>query len=301
VPTSTRCAAACSRARRILIETLTRIQEMREIAERWRREKRRIAFVPTMGYLHDGHQRLLKEGRRRGERLVLSVFVNPTQFGPNEDLERYPRDLARDAAIAESAGTDVLFAPTAAGMYPSGAPATRVAVAGLTETLCGRSRPGHFDGVTTVVAKLLHIVKPHVALFGEKDFQQLVVVRRMVRDLDLDVEIAGIETVREPDGLAMSSRNVYLDPSDREAALSLSRGIARAREAVAAGERRAAKIVEVVRQGIEAHPQNEIDYVAVVDPETLADVEEIQNEARLVLAVRVRGTRLIDNGALGIS
>jgi pantoate--beta-alanine ligase len=185
-------------------------------------------------------------------------------------------------------------------MYPSGAPTTRVAVAGLTQTLCGRARPGHFDGVTTVVAKLLHIVKPHVALFGEKDFQQLVVVRRMVQDLDLDVdvEIAGIETVREPDGLAMSSRNVYLDPSDREGALSLSRGIAWAREAVAAGERRAAKIAEVVRRSIEAHPQNEIDYVTIVDPETLADVEEIRGEARLVLAVRVRGTRLIDNGAL---
>ena len=271
---------------------------MRELAERWRRERRRIAFVPTMGYLHDGHRRLLEEGRRRGERLVLSVFVNPTQFGPNEDFERYPRDLARDAALAETAGTDVLFAPTGAEMYPSGALATRVAVAGLTQTLCGRARPRHFDGVTTVVAKLLHIVKPHVALFGEKDFQQLVVVRRMVQDLDLDVEIAGIETVREPDGLAMSSRNVYLDPSDREAALSLSRGIARAREAVAAGERHAEKVAEVVRRSIEAHPQNEIDYVTIVDPETLADVEEIRGEARLVLAVRVRGTRLIDNGAL---
>ncbi len=290
-----------SQARSTAIKTVTRIDEMRALAEGWRREGLRIAFVPTMGYLHDGHRRLLEEGRRRGDRLVLSVFVNPTQFGPGEDFDRYPRDLARDSAIAEEAGADVLFAPRAEEMYPVGKPLTRVAVAGLTERLCGKSRPGHFDGVTTVVAKLFHIVKPHVALFGEKDFQQLAVVRRMAADLDLELEIAGVETVREPDGLAMSSRNVHLTPEDREAALSLSRGIARAREAVAAGERSAERILSLVRATIAAHPQNEIDYVELVDPETLEAVTALGAEARLVMAARVRGTRLIDNAPLRAS
>jgi pantoate--beta-alanine ligase len=271
---------------------------MRTLTEMWRREEESVAFVPTMGYLHEGHRQLLKAGRRLGSRLVLSVFVNPTQFGAGEDFDQYPRDLSRDAAIAEEEGTDVLFAPEDREMYPEGPPATRVAVRGLTERLCGKSRPGHFDGVTTVVTKLFQIVKPHVAVFGEKDFQQLVVVRRMVRDLDLDVEVVGLETVREPDGLAMSSRNVYLDAADREAALSLSRGLAAAREAVAAGERSAASIAGRVKEIIGAFPQNEIDYVAVVDPETLEDVTEIGVPARLLMAVRVRGTRLIDNGAL---
>ncbi len=271
---------------------------MQAISGAWRREGRRIAFVPTMGYLHDGHRTLLEEGRRRGDRLVLSVFVNPAQFGPGEDFERYPRDLARDGSIAEAAGTDVLFAPTVAEVYPAGRPITRVTVAGLTERLCGKSRPGHFDGVTTVVAKLFQIVGPHVALFGEKDFQQLVVVRRMARNLDLNVEVAGVETVREPDGLAMSSRNVYLAPEDREAALSLSRGIGLARRAVAAGELRAEKIVGMVRHTIAAHEQNTIDYVELVDPETLEAVGDLRVEARLVIAARVRGTRLIDNAAL---
>jgi len=271
---------------------------MQALSGEWRREGLRIAFVPTMGSLHEGHRRLLEEGRRRGDRLVLSVFVNPTQFGPGEDFERYPRDLARDGAIAEGAGTDVLFAPAAEEVYPSGRPLTRVTVAGLTDRLCGKSRPGHFDGVTTVVAKLFNIVKPHVALFGEKDYQQLVAVRRMARDLDFDLEVTGVETVREPDGLAMSSRNVYLAPEDREAALSLSRGVARAREAAAAGERSAEKIIEIVREVIAAHPQNAIDYVELVNPETLEGVTVLRAEARLMLAVRVRGTRLIDNAAL---
>jgi len=271
---------------------------MQAISGAWRTEGHRIAFVPTMGYLHDGHRALLDEGRRRGERLVLSVFVNPAQFGPGEDFERYPRDLVHDGAIAEAAGTDVLFAPTVAEMYPAGRAVTRVTVGGLTERLCGKSRSGHFDGVTTVVAKLFHIVRPHVALFGEKDFQQLVVVRRMARDLELDVEVAGVETVREPDGLAMSSRNVYLAPEDREAALSLSRGITRARRAVAAGERSAEKILGMVRDTIAAHGQNTIDYVELVDPETLEAVNELRGQARLVIAARVRGTRLIDNAAL---
>ncbi len=264
----------------------------------WRGEGRRIAFVPTMGSLHAGHGRLLEAGRRMGDRLVLSVFVNPTQFGAGEDFEGYPRDLARDGAMAEIAGTDVLFAPTAVEMYPAGRPLTTVSVAGLTEHYCGASRPGHFDGVTTVVAKLFHIVKPHVAIFGEKDYQQLQVVRRMTHDLGLDVEVAGVETVREADGIAMSSRNVYLKARDREAALSLSRGLRRARALVASGERSAAAVTGEVRRIINAFPQNRIDYVAVVDPETLEEMAAVHGPARLLLAVRVGDTRLIDNGPL---
>jgi len=274
---------------------VTRVSEMQALAEAWRAEGRKIAFVPTMGYLHEGHRRLLEAGRRRGDRLVLSVFVNPTQFGPGEDFERYPRDMARDRSLAASAGTDVLFAPSALEMYPSGKPATTVRVAGLTGRFCGASRPGHFDGVATVVAKLFQAVKPHLAFFGEKDFQQLQVIRRMVRDLDLGVEIVGVETVREPDGLAMSSRNVYIAPADREAALSLSRALGWARQMAAAGERSASAITEAVREIIEVYPQNEIDYVAVADPETLEEVTDLRNGARLLMAVRVRGTRLIDN------
>lgn len=271
---------------------------MQARADLWRREGRRIAFVPTMGSLHAGHRRLLEAGRRMGDRLVLSVFVNPTQFGAGEDFEAYPRDLTRDGAMAEAAGTDVLFAPTAAGMYPTGRPLTTVSVAGLTEHYCGALRPGHFDGVTTVVAKLFHIVRPQVAIFGEKDYQQLQVVRRMTHDLDLDVEVAGVETVRESDGLAMSSRNVYLEARDREAALSLSRGLHRAQALVASGERSAAAVTGEVGRIILTFPQNRIDYVAVVDPETLEEMAVIHGPARLLLAVRVRDTRLIDNGPL---
>ncbi len=271
---------------------------MQALAEAWRREGQCIAFVPTMGYLHEGHRRMLEIGRQRGDRLVLSVFVNPTQFGPGEDFERYPRDLARDRTMAQEAGTDVIFVPSALEMYPAGRPATTVRVSGLTERFCGASRPGHFDGVTTVVAKLFQAVKPHLAFFGEKDFQQLQVIRRMTRDLNLDVEIVGVGTVREADGLAMSSRNVYLGPADREAALSLSRALERARRMTAAGERSAAAIVAAAQEIIGAHPQNEVEYIAVADPDTLEEVEEIRREARLLLAVRVRGTRLIDNAKI---
>jgi pantoate--beta-alanine ligase len=273
---------------------------MRAAARVWRREGLRIAFVPTMGYLHAGHRRLLEEGRARGDRLVLSVFVNPTQFGPGEDFERYPRDLARDAGLAEAAGADVLFAPTVAEMYPDGESATRVSVPGLAGKLCGRSRPGHFDGVATVVAKLFHVVTPDVALFGEKDYQQLTLIRRMVRDLGFDIEIAGVETVRETDGLAMSSRNVYLAAEDRDAARSLSRGIAAARELASSGERSAATIAARVRQVISVHPQNAIDYVEIVDPDTLDPVSVLEESARLILAVRVGGTRLIDNARIEV-
>ena len=214
------------------METITDVIEMQERCLAHRKEGRRLAFVPTMGYLHEGHLSLLRAGRERGDILVLSIFVNPTQFGVNEDLDAYPRDLERDSDLARSAGVDLLFTPSAASMYPAGY-ATYVDVGGLTETLCGASRPGHFRGVTTVVTKLFSIVQPHLALFGQKDFQQLAVIRRMTLDLNLPVEIVGMPIVREPDGLAMSSRNVYLSQEEHRQALALSRALATARRLAA--------------------------------------------------------------------
>ncbi len=259
---------------------------------------KRIAFVPTMGWLHEGHLSLLREGRRRGDVLVLSIFVNPTQFGENEDFDSYPRDLDRDAALAESVGVDLIFAPEAQDMYPRGY-RTFVDVTGpMTEVLCGASRPGHFRGVTTVVTKLFTIVQPHVALFGQKDFQQLAVIRRMTADLNLPVEIVGMPIVREADGLAMSSRNVYLSDGQRRQALSLYRSLQTARELAAAGERDPGKIIEKVRSLIEAEPEARIDYVKICDQDSLQDVADIDEKAVLLLAVFVGQTRLIDNGHL---
>lgn len=273
------------------------IKRMQKICLDLRREGRRIAFVPTMGYLHQGHLSLLAEGRQRGDILVLSIFVNPTQFGPNEDLESYPRDPERDAALAREAGVDLLFSPTPTSIYPAGY-ATYVEVEGLTATLCGARRPGHFRGVTTVVAKLFNIVSPHVALFGAKDFQQLAVIRRMTEDLNLPVEIVGMPIVREGDGLALSSRNVYLSPSQREQALALSRGLARARELAGAGEGCAERILEEVRALIEAQPEARVDYLQICHRATLRDQERVDADSVLLMAVFVGTTRLIDNGSL---
>ena len=273
------------------------IKRMQKICLDLRREGRRIAFVPTMGYLHQGHLSLLAEGRQRGDILVLSIFVNPTQFGPNEDLESYPRDPERDAALAREAGVDLLFSPAPTSIYPAGY-ATYVDVEGLTATLCGARRPGHFRGVTTVVTKLFNIVAPHVALFGAKDFQQLAVIRRMTEDLNLPVEIVGMPIVREGDGLALSSRNVYLSPSQREQALSLSRGLARARELAGAGERCAERILEEVRALIEAQPEARVDYLQICHRATPRDQERVDADSVLLMAVFVGTTRLIDNGSL---
>ena len=257
----------------------------------------RIAFVPTMGFLHDGHASLLREGRRRGDVLALSIFVNPTQFGPNEDLARYPRDLERDLEIARSAGVDLVWTPTPEQVYPPGY-ATYVDVEGLTDVLCGASRPGHFRGVTTVVCKLFNVVQPTVALFGEKDFQQLAVIRRMTADLNLPVEIVGLPIVREADGLAMSSRNVYLSGDERRQALALSQGLALARQLVAGGERDGAAIVAAVSALIEAGPDARIDYVRICHRETLRVQACVDADSVLLLAAFVGKTRLIDNGPL---
>ena len=272
-------------------------REMQELADAARRVGERIAFVPTMGYLHEGHLSLMHEGRRRGTMLVASIFVNPTQFGPNEDLSRYPRDMPRDCEMMRTVPVDVLFNPEPADMYPAAAQ-TWVEVTGLTRGLCGPLRPGHFRGVATVVAKLFNIVKPHLALFGEKDYQQLRTIQQMVRDLNMDIEIVPMPTVREPDGLAMSSRNAYLSPADRKTALSISRALAASRTALATGARAAADLARAARTVLENEPGVEIEYVEAVDAESLDPVGAVERPIVVAIAARVGKVRLIDNMVL---
>ena len=282
------------------MEVLSTVGTMQERADSARAAGKTIAFVPTMGYLHPGHLSLVEEGRKRGKVLVVSIFVNPLQFGPSEDLERYPRDLERDSALCEEAGTDIIFFPDAGEMYPPGFQ-TSVEVEKVSQGLCGEFRPGHFRGVATVVLKLFNIVKPHVAIFGQKDYQQLLVIRRMVKDLNLGIEILGMPTYREEDGLAMSSRNTYLRPEEREAALSLSRSLELARELVKAGERNPRKIENEVKKSIGKEHLVSIEYVTVCDREDLSGIEKIEDTALLALAARVGKTRLIDNTILEIN
>jgi pantoate--beta-alanine ligase len=278
---------------------IEKVAEMQQQAEAWRREGKRIALVPTMGYLHEGHLTLMREARKHGDEIVASIFVNPTQFGPGEDFERYPRDMEQDVLLAGEVGVTAIFAPPVREMYPERYQ-TFVEVTEVTRPLCGRSRPVHFRGVTTVVAKLFHIVKPHAAVFGEKDFQQLTVIRRMVRDLNMDVEIVGHPIVRESDGLAMSSRNVYLTAAQREAALSLSRALREAEQLAQGGERQGPVILGKVKERIDTDGELRIDYVQLCDPETLEDVSEIRGPTLLALAVFVGSTRLIDNRVLKV-
>jgi len=271
---------------------------MRAKAEDLRRDGRRIVVVPTMGALHDGHVALLRAARGKADVVILTIFVNPTQFGPQEDLSRYPRDEAGDVAKARAAGIDLAFCPDAAAMYPPGSQ-TFVEVRALQQPLCGASRPGHFAGVATVVTKLFHLTQPHVAVFGEKDYQQLAIIRRMVRDLDLGIEIASVPIVREADGLALSSRNAYLSPAQRRSALSLSAGLAAAQAAFAAGERRAAALVAAARAPIAAAPDTRIDYVELRDADELTPLDEVAaRPAVLAIAAFVGTTRLIDNRVL---
>jgi pantoate--beta-alanine ligase len=274
--------------------------DMQGRARQWRSHGLKVVLVPTMGFFHQGHVSLMEYGKTIGERLVVSLFVNPAQFGPQEDLGRYPRDLDRDVRRARDAGVDCLYTPEAGGMFPPGYQ-TYVEVESLSQGLCGASRPGHFKGVATVVLKLLNQVAPQAAVFGEKDYQQLMVIRRMAADLNLDTEIIGRPIVREPDGLAMSSRNTYLNPEDRASALCLYRALLAARELVASGARSRQDILAAVGQIINAAPGAGIDYVALVDPTTLREVEAIQDEARLLLAVWINNTRLIDNTLLSES
>jgi pantoate--beta-alanine ligase len=273
------------------VEVIRSPVEMAAWSHAARRRGDRIAFVPTMGALHEGHVTLLREARLRGDRLALSIFVNPTQFGPNEDLARYPRDLPGDLRKAASAGTDVAFVPEASDMYPPGAQ-TFVEVRELAKGLDGVFRPGHFAGVATVVAKLFNIVAPDVAVFGEKDFQQLAIVRRMVADLSMPIEILGVATVREPDGLAMSSRNAYLSPAERVRALSLSRALFGARDRAAAGLRDAALLLQEARDALDV---DRLDYLELCDAATLVPIVAVDRPAVLLVAGFIGRTRLIDN------
>ncbi|HUU30551.1 MAG TPA: pantoate--beta-alanine ligase [Phycisphaerae bacterium] len=277
-----------------MTERVERIEEVRRRVGEARRKGLRIGLVPTMGALHEGHASLLGRARAETGLVVVSLFVNPTQFGPGEDFREYPRPREKDLEVCRREGADLVFTPTAAEMYPAGL-ATTVRVAGMSEKMCGAFRPGHFDGVCTVVAKLLGIVQPDAAYFGEKDAQQLAIVRRMAADLNLPVEIHGCPLVREADGLALSSRNAYLSQAERRQALEISRALAEARRAILAGERDAARIGDGVRRRLAGAEGIGLDYVAVVDPDTLEDLERIGEKALVAAAARVGKTRLIDN------
>jgi pantoate--beta-alanine ligase len=276
------------------MKTIKTINEMKKFSSRARRAGKTIAFVPTMGFFHEGHLSLMREGRRRGNLLIVSLFVNPTQFGPHEDFKNYPRDFERDSNMAGEVGTDVLFAPEASEMYPPDHQ-TIVRVEKVTQNLCGRSRPTHFQGVTTVVLMLFEIMMPHVAIFGEKDYQQLVTVQQMVRDLHLSVEVMGMPTVREADGLAMSSRNTYLLPKEREAALSLYRSLQKAKELLQKGERKADRILQEMKEILQSEPLVRIDYAQICDARTLQDVDRVEGDVVVALAAYLGKTRLIDN------
>lgn len=271
--------------------------KMQQVAEALRLSGKTLALVPTMGFFHEGHLELMRVAKKHAAVVMISLFVNPTQFGPNEDLSTYPRDLEGDLSKAAEVGVDLAFVPSVEEMYPGGFQ-TKVSVEKVTKHLCGISRPSHFDGVTTVVAKLFHITKPHVAVFGQKDFQQLAVVSRMVKDLNMDVRIVGVPTVREPDGLAMSSRNVYLSPEERKSALCLKKSIDLARDLVNQGEAEARNVIKAVEGLILSHPHTKIDYVNLCDPATMEDVDRLEGETLLALAVKVGRTRLIDNCTL---
>lgn len=254
-----------------------------------------VGLVPTMGYLHDGHLSLVRRSVTENHATAVSIFVNPTQFGPNEDLSRYPRDLKRDLELLEPLGVDLVFTPEPEAMYHRNH-STWVEEVNLARGLCGASRPGHFRGVCTVVLKLFNIVKPNRAYFGEKDYQQLKVIQRMVRDLNLDVQVVGCPIVREEDGLAMSSRNVYLSPEERSLALCLSRAVNRAQAEASRGVSDPASIVEAALSEIPDHPSITVDYIKLVDCDTLEELETLNSSGRILLAVRVGSTRLIDNG-----
>ena len=276
------------------MEVVREIGEVRRLLEPARRVGKSIGFVPTMGYLHEGHLSLIEKARAENDRVVVSIFVNPTQFGPGEDSQRYPRDLPRDLDLCARAGVGLVFTPEPSEMYPAGFQ-TRVEVESLSQGLCGGSRPGHFRGVATVVAKLFAIVQPDRAYFGEKDAQQLRVIQRMTMDLSLPVRIVPVPTLRESDGLAMSSRNVYLGAEERRAALVLYRALMLARDLTAAGMRQAAEIKRRMFSLIKAEPMARLDYLAIVDSETLVPVEELQKPVLIALAVYIGKTRLIDN------
>jgi pantoate--beta-alanine ligase len=270
------------------------IGEMSATSRQARRDEKRLGFIPTMGALHEGHLSLVRSAKAECDLVAVSIFVNPLQFGPTEDLAKYPRTFDRDRKLLENEAVDILFAPTPEEMYPAGA-VTYITVEGLSEKLCGRSRPDHFRGVTTVVAKLFHIVEPDLAFFGQKDAAQAAIIRRMVRDLNLPVEIAVCPIVREPDGLAMSSRNAYLTPQERKSALVLHRSLNQVKNRFDQGERNAVKLIEAGKQVLAHEPEVRPDYLEIVDPATLDPMQQLRSNALVAVAAFVGNTRLIDN------
>lgn len=270
------------------------VQEVRNVTANWKKRGFSVGLVPTMGYLHPGHISLIERARKENDMVVVSIFVNPIQFGPNEDLDKYPRDMAHDREVCEKAGAELIFAPQPSEMYPCENLAF-VDIRGLGDGLCGAKRPGHFRGVCTVVSKLFNIVLPDRAYFGEKDAQQLAIIKRMVKDLNFGTMIVSCPIVREPDGLAMSSRNLYLSPEERKAALSVSRSLSAAKELMRKGEKDAVKIRETIVAGISAEPLARIDYAEIVDSADLSPVQRIEKPVLAAVAVYFGKTRLIDN------
>jgi pantoate--beta-alanine ligase len=277
-----------------MIEVAQTVAQTRQMVKEWKSQGLTVGLVPTMGYLHEGHQSLIKKAVEENDRVVVSIFVNPIQFAPNEDLATYPRDLEADKKLCESTGASLIFHPTPEEMYPSGF-STSVVMEGLTKELCGKTRPTHFGGVCTVVSKLFNIVQPDKAYFGQKDAQQLAIVKRMVKDLNFDLEIVGCPIVREADGLAKSSRNTYLSKDERQAALILSKAISLGQEMVQNGEKSAQAVIKAMTDKINTEPLAKIDYVNAVNALTIEPVEEIKGEVLVAIAVYIGKTRLIDN------
>ena len=276
------------------MQVIKTIDKLRPIVKAWKKEGLRVGLVPTMGYLHEGHKSLIVRAVSENDKVVVSDFVNPTQFGAGEDLASYPRDIDRDAAICEQAGADLIFHPEPEEMYFTDN-CTFVDMDGLTKGLCGKTRPTHFRGVCTVVSKLFHIVAPDRAYFGQKDAQQLAVIRRMARDLNFDIEIVGCPIVREADGLAMSSRNTYLNDAERKAALILHKSLMLGKEMIEQGEHDASQIKKAIISNIESEPLAKVDYVAIVNPDTMENIDTVEDLALIATAVYIGKTRLIDN------
>ncbi len=276
------------------MEVIQRIPQMKEASRKARSEGKVIGLVPTMGFLHEGHLSLVREARKMADIVVVSLFVNPAQFAPSEDFDQYPRDVTRDAELLTSEKTDYIFLPKAEEMYPANYH-TYVKVRDLSAKMCGVSRPDHFEGVTTVVLKLFHIADPHFVYFGQKDAQQLVIIRRMVSDLNLDVEIVRLPIVREPDGLAMSSRNTYLSPEERKAAIVLYRALQHAQKRVDEGERKSKALIKEIREIIESEPLARIDYISITDMIELKELKTLKGKCLIALAAYFGSTRLIDN------
>jgi pantoate--beta-alanine ligase len=276
------------------MKIVSTVNDVRSTVKEWKKNGLKVGLVPTMGFLHEGHLSLIKKAVAENDKVIVSVFVNPTQFGPNEDFEAYPRDLNKDAALCEEAGADLIFHPEPEEMYPDGF-CSSVNMTGLTDALCGKSRPIHFQGVCTVVSKLFNIAAPDNAYFGEKDAQQLAIIKRMVKDLNFDIKITGCPIIREEDGLAKSSRNTYLNPEERQAALVLSKAVKCGRSLVEGGEKDSAVILKEMKSIIENEPLARIDYVEIVDMNTMKNIDKVKGDVLCAMAVYIGKTRLIDN------